>query len=281
MSLFSIKDLSKEQIMSIIKRAIEFKNGANAKIDQPIANIFIEPSTRTLLSFKRAENKLGMEIYDLDYDKSSFVKNETIEDALLNMQSIGINNFIVRSNVESWWKGFDHSKFNIINGGDGIDNHPTQALLDAMTIYEKFGTLENLKMLVIGDTFHSRVFKSNKQLWEKFNSQVFSVSIHNENASVIDSLMPEMDVVMLLRVQHERHKEQISIVNYNRRLGMNNERADMLKDNAIIMHPGPLNRDIEISSELLYDHPKNVIIEQAGNGLFTRMAILEMFCKNI
>ena len=281
MSLFSIKDLSKEQIMSIIKRAIEFKNGANAKIDQPIANIFIEPSTRTLLSFKRAENKLGMEIYDLDYDKSSFVKNETIEDALLNMQSIGINNFIVRSNVESWWKGFDHSKFNIINGGDGIDNHPTQALLDAVTIYEQFGTLENLKMLVIGDTFHSRVFKSNKQLWEKFNSQVFSVSIHNENASVIDSLIPEMDVVMLLRVQHERHKEQISIVNYNKRLGMNKERADMLKDNAIIMHPGPLNRDIEISSELLYDHPKNIIIEQAGNGLFTRMAILEMFCKNI
>lgn len=282
MNFVSIKDLSNQQIMNLIHRALEFKNGKSLELNKSIANIFLEPSTRTMLSFKKAQNNLKMEVYDVNISNSSFKKGETLEDTLLNLKAMGINNFVIRSTEENYWKNFSKD-LTIINGGDGTKNHPSQALLDAVTIYENFKTLENLKVLIVGDVKHSRVYHSNKELLEKFNSTVDMTGpkeLGGDGEDISDKLN-KYDVVIFLRVQHERHQESFSVAEYNKHFGLNVNNVNNLKNNAIFMHPGPINRDVEISSELLYDHPKNKILDQVENGVYTRMAIMEFACKNI
>lgn len=282
MNFVSIKELSKEQISSLITRALEFKKGTALELKESIANIFLEPSTRTMLSFRKAQNNLKMEVYDVNIANSSFKKGETLEDTLLNLQAMGINNFVIRNTVEGYWKDFK-GKFNIINGGDGTKNHPSQALLDATTIYEHFGTLENLKVLIVGDVKHSRVYHSNKDLLEKFNSTVDMTGPKElgGDGEDISEKLNQYDVVMFLRIQHERHSQEFSVEEYNKHFGLNINNVNNLKDNAIFLHPGPINRDVEIASELLYDHPKNKILDQVENGVYSRMAIMEFVCKNM
>lgn len=279
MSFLSIKDFSKEEIMSLITRALELKKGAKANVNALVANIFIEPSTRTLTSFQVAQDALGIRRYDLQIENSSFKKGETLEDTLLNLKAMGINNFVIRNKEEEYWKDFKYS-YNIINGGDGTRNHPSQALLDAVTIYEHFKTLEGLKVLVVGDVKYSRVYHSLKDLLEKFNSTVEAIDTQVASGELKDKVK-DKDVVVMLRIQHERHETKMDISTYNKQWGLNPEIVATMKQDAIFMHPGPLNRNVEISEELLYDHPKNKILEQVTNGVFARMAILEKVCKNM
>lgn len=279
MSFLSIKNFSKAEIMSLIVRALEFKYGAKANIDALVANIFIEPSTRTLTSFQVAEDALGMKRYDLHIENSSFKKGETLEDTLLNLKAMGINNFVIRNKDEEYWNDFK-GKYNIINGGDGTKNHPSQALLDAITIYEHFGTLENLKVLVVGDIKYSRVYHSLKDLLSLFGTEVQALDTMSSD-DFLTTHLKDKDVVVMLRIQHERHERKMDTFGYNKRFGLNIKSKDLLKRNAIFMHPGPINRNIEISEELLYNHPQNKILEQVNNGVFARMAILEKVCKNM
>lgn len=282
MNFTSISTLHPDQIRWIIKRAQAFKEGGSLKINQSVANIFLEPSTRTLMSFQVAQKNLSMDIYNIQADTSSFTKGESLEDTLLNLEAMGINTFVIRSKENAYWENFkqDH---NIINAGDGTMNHPSQALLDAMTIEENFGTLENLKVLIVGDVKHSRVYESNKVLLEKFGSTVDVVAPVElgGNDQELKEVIGNYDIVMFLRVQHERHAESFSVAEYNRRFGLNNESVALMKEDAIFMHPGPVNRGVEIEEELLYKHPKCKVLEQVTNGVYIRMAILEFMCKNI
>lgn len=280
MSLLSINDLSKEEILELVESGIAFKHGKKANKEAMIANIFIEPSTRTLTSFQVAQDALGMKRYDLDIDNSSFKKGESLEDTLFNLEAMGINNFVVRSKEENYWNNFK-KEHNIINGGDGTKNHPSQAILDAITIYEHFKTIEKLKVIVVGDVDYSRVYHSLRTLLEKFNSEVEALDTTNSSSPHLSDVIANFDVVVMLRIQHERHTDKVDIDGYNQKYGLNQSNVKLMKSNSIFMHPGPLNRDVEIDSNLLYDHPKNKILEQVKNGVFARMAILEKICKNI
>lgn len=281
-SFLSIKNLTKTEIMQLIKRGLEFKNGAKAKVNASVSNIFLEPSTRTMMSFQKAQKDLGINIYDLPIANSSFKKGETLEDTLLNLKSMGINAFVIRTTEENYWDKFTN-QFTIINGGDGTKNHPSQALLDAMTIYEHFQTLSNLKVAIIGDIKHSRVFHSNKDLLQKFNSQVdgFGPKVLGGNNQDISEVLGNYDVIMLLRIQHERLKTDFSMADYNAKFGINEHNVSKLKKHAIILHPGPVNRNVEISEKILYNHPQSKILEQVNNGVNVRKAILEFACKNL
>lgn len=278
MNILSISDLSANEILKLISDAMQFKNGKISKIERPIANIFIEPSTRTLMSFQRAQNKLGMEIYNFSPEKSSLTKGETLDDTILNLYAMGMKVFVVRSSEPHYWKNITNKDIAIINAGDGVINHPSQALLDAMTIFEEFGTIENLKIAIVGDIEHSRVFKSNVDLFSKFNSTVVGYS-DKEIKSITDEI-ENYDVVMFLRIQHERHDKKYNISNYNELYGLNENNISKMKNNSIFMHPGPVNWDVEISSNLQH-HPKNRILRQVENGVFIRMAMIEKVCKNM
>ena len=281
MQIVSIKELDKDEILQIINRALEFKKGKKLEIDGSIATLFLESSTRTLLSFQKAAKNLKMDLFNLDVAKSSFNKGETLEDTLLNLKAMGIDNFVIRTTEEKYWEKFK-SSFNILNGGDGKTNHPSQALLDAATIFEHFGTLENLKVAIVGDVKHSRVYHSNLDLLTKFNSKVdvLGPKEFGGDGNAISERLGDYDVVMFLRIQHERHAEKFDTNNYNQTFGLNKTNVEKLNEKAIFLHPGPINRDVEIADELLYDHPKNKILDQVENGVFVRMAMIEKVCKN-
>lgn len=283
-SLLSMNDLSVTEIMEIIERAIDIKNGNyNLLTDKKyIANLFFEDSTRTKLSFEMAERKLGIETIPFDIATSSVQKGESLYDTCKTMEAIGCDALVIRHPDEAYYKELEGLNIPIINGGDGSGSHPTQSLLDLMTIYERFGTFD-LNIVICGDILHSRVAKSNFQALKKLGGRVRFVApevyqyVHEDYSYVnIDKVIDTVDVVMLLRVQHERHDADMSYTKeeYNTRYGMNEARYDKLKDDAIIMHPAPVNRDVEIQSALI-ESDKSVIFKQMENGVYTRMSVLE------
>ncbi len=279
--MLNIKELNKEEILSIIKKAIEIKQNKKHIINnKSIANIFIEPSTRTKISFEKAQRDLNMDVYNLEFESSALKKSEDLVDTIYTLKQYGINNFVIRSSQEGYWEQLkDIEDINIINAGDGTKNHPTQALLDAMTIYEQFNTLDNLKILISGDVKNSRVYHSFKDLIEKFDSKLF-LSAPNEfqtndlNYVDFNNSLSEMDVIMMLRIQHERHNFKFNINEYNNKYGINKNNIQKLKPNTILMHPGPVNRGVEIAKDISYKEPKNKILKQVENGFFIRKAIL-------
>jgi len=285
MSLLTIESLTNKQIMKLIKRADEFRKGATANIKYPIANLFFENSTRTLMSFLKAQRNLNMESYHLPISTSSTKKGELLTDTIDNLHAIGINNFVIRSSKIDYWNEIKNKSVRIINGGSGVDSHPTQALLDALTIYQEFGTLENLKIAIVGDLKYSRVYWSNKRLLQKFGTKVYDVAPRKlyfgepSKNNNLEDVIGKVDIVMFLRVQHERHEELFDINKYNETFGLNKSNVSKLKDKAIFMHPGPINQDVEITADISFDHPKSRILKQVENGVYMRMAILEMFCE--
>ena len=279
----TIKELSKEKIEKLIDRAIEFKNGKMVDLSgHSVATLFLESSTRTLISFQKAAKNLKMDVFNINIDKSSFNKGETLEDTLENLKAMGINNFVIRNSETEYWNNFKN-KFNIANGGDGTKNHPSQALLDAMTIKEHFGTLANLKVAIIGDIKHSRVYHSNFDLLTKFDSKVDVLGPLEFGGSGknISTQIDNYDVLMFLRIQHERHNKEFIISDYNDKFGFKNSMYKLLKSKSIIMHPGPINWNAELSSNISYKDPQIKILDQVTNGVFIRMAILEDLCKNM
>lgn len=289
-NVVSMETLTNEEVLSLIKRGIEFKNGAKAHYDEQhiIANLFFEPSTRTHKAFEVAELKLGCDLLDFDSKTSSINKGETLYDTILTMSALGVDVCVIRHPEVDYYKELVESPTittSIVNGGDGSGQHPSQSLLDLMTIYQEFGHFDGLKIVIAGDLDHSRVAKSNMQILKRLGAELYfagpEVWRSEEFADygqfvTLDEVVDQVDVLMLLRVQHERHDDDslFSKENYHRLHGLTQERYDRLKDTAIIMHPAPVNRDVEIADHLV-EAPKSRIVEQMTNGVFVRMAIIE------
>ena len=289
--LLTAEALTDREVMGLIRRAGEFKQGAKWHPEERqyfATNLFFENSTRTHKSFEVAEKKLGLEVIEFEASRSSVQKGETLYDTVLTMSAIGVDVAVIRHGKENYYDELIQSKTiqcSIINGGDGSGQHPTQCLLDLMTIYEEFGGFEGLKVAIVGDITHSRVAKSNMQLLNRLGAEIyFSVpeewydhqfDVYGQYVP-LDEIVEKVDVMMLLRVQHERHdgKESFSKEGYHLEYGLTNERATRLQKHAIIMHPAPVNRDVELADELV-ESLQSRIVAQMSNGVFMRMAILE------
>lgn len=286
-NLFSMDNLTDKEIKNLIKRALELKNGARPKNreDLFVSNLFFENSTRTKKSFEVAERKLGMNLINFEADHSSIKKGETLYDTCKTLEMIGINILVIRHSQNEYYKELEKLKIPIVNGGDGSGEHPSQCLLDLMTIYEEFGKFKDLQIIIAGDIKNSRVARSNKKALTRLGAKVSFVApdIWKDKSlgEFVDfnEIIDKVDVCMLLRVQHERHhdekeKNEFSKENYHKNFGLTEERYKKLKDKAIIMHPAPVNRDVEIADDLV-ESDKSRIFEQMKNGMFMRQAILE------
>lgn len=289
--LLTVEALTDQEVMGLVHRAQQFKHGDTWKPWKKqyfAANLFFENSTRTHKSFEVAEKKLGLEVIEFDATTSSVTKGETLYDTVLTMSAIGVDVCVIRHSEEHYYDQLIQSKTiqcSIINGGDGSGQHPTQCLLDLLTIYEEFGRFDGLKVAIVGDLTHSRVAKSNMQMLKRLGAEIYfsgPQEWYDEKFEVyghylpLDELVPLVDVMMLLRVQHERHdgKESFSKKRYHQAYGLTVERARRLKPEAIIMHPAPVNRDVELADSLV-ESVKSRIVQQMSNGVFMRMAILE------
>ncbi len=289
--LLTAEALTDREVMGLIRRAGEFKQGAKWHPEERqyfATNLFFENSTRTHKSFEVAEKKLGLEVIEFEASRSSVQKGEPLYDTVLTMSAIGVDVAVIRHGKENYYDELIQSKTiqcSIINGGDGSGQHPTQCLLDLMTIYEEFGGFEGLKVAIVGDITHSRVAKSNMQLLNRLGAEIYfsgpeewydhQFDVYGQYVP-LDEIVEKVDVMMLLRVQHERHdgKESFSKEGYHLEYGLTNERATRLQKHAIIMHPAPVNRDVELADELV-ESLQSRIVAQMSNGVFMRMAILE------
>lgn len=289
--LLTAEALSDQEVMGLIRRAQEFKQGLSIKIDDQqyfVANLFFENSTRTHKSFEVAEKKLGIDVVEFDAKTSSVSKGESLYDTVLTMSAIGVHACVIRHGEEDYYNELIQSKTittSIINGGDGSGNHPTQCLLDLLTIYEEFGHFDGLNIAICGDLTHSRVANSNMKMLKRLGANLIFCGPeewYNKKYEAYGTYMPidealsEVDVMMMLRVQHERHDGDslFSKETYHENYGLTNERAAKMRDSAIIMHPAPVNRDVELADELVESY-KSRITHQMSNGVFMRMAILE------
>lgn len=252
------------------------------------STFFFENSTRTHKSFEMAEKKLGIDIIDFEVSTSSVNKGETLYDTVLTMDALGVDVAVIRHGDEAYYEELIAStgiKLAVVNGGDGSGQHPSQCLLDLMTIYEEFGRFEGLKVAIVGDLTHSRVANSNMQMLKRLGAEVYFSGpeewydpAFDEFGTYlpIDELAPLVDVMMLLRVQHERHEYygNFSKEKYLAMHGLTEEREQKMKEMAIIMHPAPVNRDVELQGTLV-ECERSRIVQQMTNGVYTRMAILE------
>ena len=296
--LIDIKNISKDDILNIINLAKEFKTGKKNSdvVNKTLALMFYENSTRTRCSFEIAAQKLGMNIINFDANHSSLLKGESLKDTIENLYFLGVNAVVIRhsySGIINNVMRLVKYPIKFINGGDGTHAHPSQALLDFYTMLEKIGSIENKKITIIGDVAHSRVAKSNISLLSKFKTDIhicaptylqfenfsgYNVKFHNDVKEAVDGA----NVVMVLRVQNERHEKEgyPESSEYKRLYEID---TDLLKKYAakdvILMHPGPANRNIEVSSELLDNTVGKTILEQAQNGVYVRMAILNILLK--
>ncbi|MFS1663498.1 aspartate carbamoyltransferase catalytic subunit [Streptococcus sp. zg-JUN1979] len=294
--LVTMETLTNEDVLGLIERGVAFKEGrADFKLSRQYfaANLFFESSTRTHKSFEVAEKRLGLDVIDFDAKTSSVNKGETLYDTILTMSALGVDICVVRHQEVDYYKELIDSRTiqsSIVNGGDGSGQHPSQCLLDLMTIYQEFGHFDNLKIAITGDLTHSRVAKSNMQILKRLGAELYFAGPrewYSEEFDVygsyvaIDDVIDELDVLMLLRVQHERHDGNggFSKESYHNQFGLTLERYDKLKETAIIMHPAPVNRDVEIADSLV-EAPKARIVEQMKNGVYVRMAILEAILRD-
>lgn len=284
-NLLKMEDLTNEEIFRLIKRALALKNNKKntKREDLFIANLFFENSTRTKKSFEVAELKLGLKKIDFEASTSSVQKGETLYDTCKTLEMIGVNMLVIREQKNEYYRELKNLKIPIINAGDGSGEHPSQCLLDLMTIYETFGKFKNLKVIIVGDVKNSRVAKSNQKALTRLGAKVTFVApkIWTDETigkfKTFDEMIDKVDVCMLLRVQHERHKKEekgFLKEEYHKKYGLTEKRYSRLKENSIIMHPAPVNRNVEIADSLV-ESKKSRIFEQMKNGMFMRQAILE------
>lgn len=291
--LLSIRDLSRNDIELFLETAKGFKDVLKRDIKKvpalrgkTVINLFFEPSTRTKTSFEIAEKRLSMDVLNFSVPTSSVVKGESLYDTIKTIEAYGVD-FIVIRHSSSGAPHFVAEKINasVINAGDGINEHPTQALLDALSIEENKGVLEGLTIAIVGDIYHSRVAKSNIYLLSQFNNRIRLIAPPTlipdisgydvEVFSDMDKGLDGVDVIMMLRIQLERQGSAFfpSTQEYFNFWGLDRRRLSLAKEDAIVMHPGPMNRGVEISSEVA-DSSQSVILEQVTNGLAVRMAVM-------
>ena len=298
--LLSISDLSKSDAISILDTAAELarvSDGAVKKLPtlrgRTIVNLFAEDSTRTRISFEAAAKRLSADVINFSAKGSSLSKGESLKDTAMTLQAMGADAVVIRHPASGAAQRLADSEWmsgSVVNAGDGTHEHPSQALLDAFTIRKHLGMggsdLTGLSIAIVGDILHSRVARSNVLLLSLLGAKVtlvapptlLPVGIHNWPAIVsydFDSVIPHVDVVMMLRVQQERMSDLFfpNAREYSRYFGLNAERMSSMKSGAIVMHPGPMNRGLEISAEVA-DSARSVITEQVTNGVSVRMAIL-------
>lgn len=286
-SLLGLKELSKEEIESILDRAAYWEHHPDkvhtAMQGKFAANMFFENSTRTRFSFEVAEKRLGAEVLNFSAAVSSVQKGESIYDTVRTLESMGIDAGVIRLKPIGVLADIATKiKVPLINAGDGNNEHPTQALLDLYTMRKQFGNLKGLNVSIVGDVLHSRVARSNLWALQKFGANVRFCSPGNMQADDLDAEYVTIDealksdVVMMLRVQLERHETGMlnSAESYREQYGLTVERASKLAEHAIIMHPAPINRNVEIDDELV-EHPQSRIFPQMENGVPIRMAVVE------
>ncbi|CAD2075962.1 aspartate carbamoyltransferase [Phocicoccus schoeneichii] len=288
-NLLSMEDVSPKEIYEIISRAQEIKKGDYNKFssDKTIVNLFFETSTRTKSSFEMAEYKLGIHAIPFEVSQSAVQKGESLYDTCKTLEAIGADALVIRHPDVKYYEQLENINIPIINGGDGSGSHPSQSLLDMMTMYEHHGRIHGLKVVIVGDIIHSRVAKSNATALQKMGAEVYFSGPKEYQDDTIDVPYMELDeavevcdVVMMLRVQNERHDRKMSMTNeeYNEKYGINEKRVARMKDDAILMHPAPMNRGVEIT-DVCVEGDKSVIFEQMANGVFIRMSILEQLIQ--
>ena len=292
--LLDIESLNAEEIITVLDTAQTFKAVGERAIKKvpalrgkTVVNLFIEPSTRTRISFELAALRLTADVINFTAEASSLKKGETLKDTARNLEALNADIIIIRHSAT----GAAHflSRFlnaSVINAGDGAHEHPTQALLDAFTIREKKGRIEGLNVTILGDILYSRVARSNIWALTKLGAQVTLCgpstlvprTFERMGCRVtynVDEAIRDADIINLLRIQHERQRKTMfpSINEYAGLFGLNRDRLSRTKPDVLIMHPGPINRGVEIDSEIA-DCGRSVILEQVTNGLAVRMAVL-------
>ena len=298
--LLSAADLTKESALNLLSTAKELAqitDGPNKKLPtlrgKTVVNLFFEDSTRTRISFETAAKRLSADVINFSAKGSSVSKGESLKDTAQTLQAMGADAVVIRHGSSGAAKRLADTQWiqaSVINAGDGTHEHPTQALLDAFTIKQHLRNnekdLSGVKVLIVGDILHSRVARSNVLLLTKLGAQVtlvapptlFPVGVSDWPVKIsydLDQEISKCDVVMMLRIQLERMNDSFfpSSQEYSKRFGLNSVRLAKLSKSAIVMHPGPMNRGLEISAESA-DDLKSVIIDQVKNGVAIRMAVL-------
>ena len=278
-----LSDMTTKEVLKILDLAKQCKQGKyrDALKGKVVANLFFEPSTRTQYSFTMAEELLGCKVISFNAATSSLQKGESFYDTVKTFESFGVDALVIRDRQDEY---YDQLKGKltcaILNAGDGSSNHPTQSLLDLMTIQEEFNTFSGLKIAIVGDIKYSRVAHTNIEIMQRLGMECYisGPEQYREDRYPFldfDQAVKEMDILMLLRVQHERHQqeEQFNSCRYHEQFGLNNKRAKMMKEKAIIMHPAPFHRNIEIADDVV-ECKQSRIFKQMQNGVFVRMAVL-------
>lgn len=292
--LLSIEELSVNEINMILDNAFPFKEVLNRSIKKvpalrgkTVVNLFFEPSTRTLISFSLAEKHLSADSVNVNAKSSSVLKGETLLDTAKNIESMKTDMVVIRHSSPGAAKFLsERIDSNVINAGDGIHEHPTQCLLDLMTIKEHFKKFKGLKILILGDIMHSRVARSLMWAFDKLGIETTLcgpptlIPMYAENFKVnieydIDKAIKDKDIIYVLRVQLERQKAGLfpSLREYVKYFSMTQERFDKISSRSVIMHPGPINRGVELDGSVA-DSKKSVILNQVTNGVAVRMSIL-------
>ena len=292
--LLDIESLTADEITIVLDTARAFKAVGQRAIKKvpalrgkTVVNLFVEPSTRTRISFELAEQRLSADIINFSTEASSFKKGETLKDTALNLQALNADFIVIRHSAS----GASHFlsrvlDAHVINAGDGAHEHPTQALLDTFTVRERKGKIAGLNVTILGDILYSRVARSNIWALTKLGAKVtlcgpstlVPKTFEQMGCRVtydVDEAIREADIINLLRIQHERQRKTMfpSIGEYTQLFGLNKARLAKTKPDALVMHPGPINRGVEIDSEIA-DCDRSLILEQVTNGLAVRMAVL-------
>ena len=292
--LLDIESLTAEELTAVLDTAREFKAVGERDIKKvpalqgkTVVNFFVEPSTRTRVSFELSDKRLSEYIINFSADEKTFQKGESLKDTARNLEALNADIIVIRHKAA----GAPHflARFlnaHVVNAGDGAHEHPTQALLDVFTIREKKGPIAGLNVTILGDILYSRVARSNIWALRKLGANVTLCGPSTLVPRVfeemgcrvtynLDEALAGADVINLLRIQHERQRKTMfpSIGEYARLFGLNRKRLTLTKPEAMIMHPGPMNRGVEIESEVA-DGDRAVILEQVTNGIAVRMAVL-------
>ena len=298
--LISAADLSQEDAVLILDTADELDRIAERPVKKlptlrgrTVVNLFYEDSTRTRISFEAAAKRLSADVINFSAKGSSVTKGESLKDTALTLEAMGADAVVIRHSASGaphrlagWVRG------SVVNAGDGAHEHPTQALLDAFTMRRRLGRLDGLRVTIVGDVLHSRVARSNVLLLSTLGAEVtlvapptlLPVAVGSWPCAVgydLDAALPKADVVMMLRVQQERMNAAYfpTVREYSRRYGLDAARMALLPEHGIVMHPGPMNRGVEIAAEVA-DSVRSTIVEQVANGVSVRMAVLYLLLSD-
>jgi aspartate carbamoyltransferase catalytic subunit len=295
-NLIDVDDVSPAELIGLLDRATAFSQTAPPRdmlAGVPVLNLFFESSTRTATSFTLAAQRVGADVISFAPGASSLGKGETIADTAITLHAIGVRVIVVRHHESGFPRRLAEAfEGHVVNAGDGTHAHPTQALLDLMTLREHAGRLEGLRVAIVGDILHSRVARSNIVGMRMLGIGVTLVGPRTllpdsmETGGVrierdLDAVLPHVDAVMMLRIQRERIVSGLlpSLDDYTRRFQLNPSRLARLSAEAVILHPGPYNRGVELTDEVL-DDPRSRYVVQVHNGVFVRMAVLEFLVNS-